>query len=173
MSKLSKEDKELWLSVNKDTKRLENQNTIKPNLNKCTKDTFNDANPIKREIRHKFAVEKRKLTLKNTTSSPKKVKKAISLGRFKYDAIIDLHGKTLQEAYADVINFIKFCYRTGKRHVMIITGHNNGQGSIKNEFCIWLEESSIKEYVVSVKEAHYRQGGSGAYYIIVRRNLNV
>ena len=97
----------------------------------------------------------------------------MSSGKFEYDAVMDLHGRTLQEAHADVINFIGFCYRTRKRHIMIITGHSNGQGSIKREFCIWVEESSIKEYVVSVKEAHFRQGGEGAYYIIVKRNPNV
>lgn len=165
---LTEEEKNLWLEVNKDTIRLENQDIIKPEMRKTSNQVpFNDQ-LIKQEKQRSFAVESRKLPPKKSIT-PKQREKSISAGRFEYDAIMDLHGKTITQAYENVINFIKFCYNTEKRHVMIITGNGGKIGSIKREFCFWVEESCIKQYISSYIEAHPNQGGSGAYYIIVKR----
>lgn len=164
MSSISKKDRELWLRANKETKRLKNQEIIKPDLTKCSYAT-------KLTIP---ALKNRKTAIKNEIKyGSTKLKKSMKTGRFSYEAVIDLHDMTLEAAHKKVIGFITDCYYNRIRHVMIITGHGKGYRSIKQEFCFWLMDSCIKDYIVSVSEAHFRQGGSGAYYILIKRKSNV
>ena len=174
MKKLTAEDMTVWLLANKYTNRLKKQYVIKPDLFILPKIPNNDILPIKpKKTKQKFKIEKRKLTAIPKQETPKQLKKAQSNGSFKAETTIDLHGYSLQQAHDHLQNFLGFCYRTGKRKVMVITGHGDDPASIKREFCIWMEESCIKQYITSYKEAHQRQGGAGAYYVIIKRNQNV
>lgn len=150
--KISDHDKELWLSANKETKLLKKQDTIYHNKHIT-----------------KPSAKKQLPTIKSFTNNIHKDQKQ---GTFKIEARIDLHGYSMQNAYENLIKFVEDCYRFRKQNLMVITGHGDNFISIKREFCIWVENPSIKKYIISVKEAHPKQGGAGAYYVILRRNHN-
>lgn len=148
MTNISDDDRKLWLSVVKGIKPLEKQHAISPTL----------------PIRNKVAKKEIKAKIK----PQKPIDKPIKSGTFKSDALIDLHEKSIHEAHQCVRDFLNYCWRAGKKHVIVITGHGSEFGSIKREFCFWLEEPAIKRYIQSYQEAHPRQGGRGAYYIIIK-----
>ncbi len=70
-----------------------------------------------------------------------------------------------------MLQFLKQSIATEKRCLLIITGKGGaGGGLIKREFRLWLEDKSVAPYILSVSEAHRQHGGSGAYYVLLRKN---
>ena len=146
---LSDEDKKLWLAVNKDTKKLINQHMHSSQIVNTPKAKISKEKP-----------------------QPPVAKKKDSSDLFKSAALIDLHGKTIQDAHNCIRDFILFCYRRNKKNILVITGQGNEFGSIKREFQFWLEEDSVKKYISSVNEAHPQHGGAGAYYVVLKSQKN-
>ena len=62
--------------------------------------------------------------------------------------VLDLHHKTLAEAYAETLNFLATHFQKGTKKVQIITGKGHaGEGAIRCEFDGWLDTSSFQAYV--------------------------
>jgi DNA-nicking Smr family endonuclease len=87
-------------------------------------------------------------------------------GEININARLDLHGYKLDEAYAKTCNFIASCQRNRKRCVLIITGKS---GNIKKEFSHWVNTPEIADLVLSFTPASPRDGGSGAYYLMLKK----
>lgn len=102
---------------------------------------------------------------------------------FKTEAVLDLHGFTENEAFEKVDCFIAKCYNEGKRCVVIITG--KGQTIIENDDIFttkgvlrrlvpqWLEMPRIRAMILVYKHTSDKLGGSGALYILLKRNKNI
>jgi DNA-nicking Smr family endonuclease len=87
-------------------------------------------------------------------------------GRGEPEARLDLHGLTQEGAYRAAVGFLMRAQADGKRLVLIITGKG---GILRGSLPLWLGQADLKPLVAGVSEAHIRHGGSGAYYVTLRR----
>ena len=100
-------------------------------------------------------------------------------GKLKPEARIDLHGMTLAQAHPELIRFVSTAHSAGKRLVLVITGKGKRgpddgpipqrQGVLRHQVPQWLAQPPLGGLVLQVSEAHLRHGGSGAYYVYLRR----
>jgi DNA-nicking Smr family endonuclease len=100
-------------------------------------------------------------------------------GKLAPEARIDLHGLTLSEAHPELIRFILNAQSDGMRLVLVITGKGKrGQdigpipqrmGILRHQVPQWLRLPPLGQAVLQVSEAHLKHGGSGAYYVYLRR----
>lgn len=101
-------------------------------------------------------------------------------GKLVPEARIDLHGMTVAEAHPDLIRFILNASAQGLRLVLVITGKGKPgpdhgpipqhYGVLKHQVPQWLHMAPLGPAILQVTEAHRRHGGSGAYYVYLRRN---
>lgn len=102
-------------------------------------------------------------------------------GKIKIDAKLDLHGLNRYEAREACVRFIQNCYSRGVRTVLIITGKGRAQvathhiiepevGVLKNSLPEWLNAPEIRTKVLKYYPARPKDGGSGAFYVYIRKN---
>lgn len=93
----------------------------------------------------------------------------IARGRLTPDRIIDLHGHTVATAHGVLASAI--VAGDGARVILVITGKGRPDrpARIRDELMHWLERPDLRPHVASLRNAHPRHGGSGAFYIILRR----
>jgi len=109
-------------------------------------------------------------------SFDREVDRALSKGKRRPEAKLDLHGMTLVAAERAVSAFIARSSADNRRVVLIVTGKGtrleSGRvfgGRIRAEFPGWLERAENRARVAGVRTAHPRHGGSGAFYVLLRR----
>jgi DNA-nicking Smr family endonuclease len=100
-------------------------------------------------------------------------------GKLIPEARIDLHGMTLAEAHPELIRFILNAHSKGLRLVLVITGKgkpaadfgymSQRTGVLRHQVPHWLRQPPCGPAILEVTEAHLRHGGSGAYYVYLRR----
>jgi DNA-nicking Smr family endonuclease len=100
-------------------------------------------------------------------------------GKLEPEARIDLHGMTLAQAHAALNGFILRAHGSGLRLVLVITGKGKSvaddgpiprrPGALKHDVPQWLRMAPLAGAVLELREAHARHGGSGAYYVYLRR----
>ena len=100
-------------------------------------------------------------------------------GKLAPEARIDLHGLTLAEAHPDLIRFILNAQGNQMRLVLVITGKGKRgadhgpipqrMGALRHQVPQWLRLPPLGQAVLQVAEAHLKHGGSGAYYVYLRR----
>jgi DNA-nicking Smr family endonuclease len=95
--------------------------------------------------------------------------KHLSRGERRVEAVIDLHGMTLQDAYSALLRFIEIQAAGGKRCLLVITGKGGPDrpGRLKLEVPLWLE--GWKPPVLAVTNAQPKHGGAGALYVLLQR----
>jgi DNA-nicking Smr family endonuclease len=87
-------------------------------------------------------------------------------GRTEPDAKIDLHGMTHDRAYRALLGFLLRAQTEDKRVVLVVTGKG---GVLREALPLWLGQSDLAPLVSGVAEAHIKHGGSGAFYVSIRR----
>ncbi len=100
-------------------------------------------------------------------------------GKLSPEARIDLHGLTLAEAHPELIRFILNAQSAGLRLVLVITGKGKRgedtgpipqrMGALRHQVPQWLRLPPLGQAILQVAEAHLKHGGSGAYYVYLRR----
>jgi DNA-nicking Smr family endonuclease len=100
-------------------------------------------------------------------------------GKLDPEARIDLHGMTLAQAHGALNGFILRAHGAGMRLVLVITGKGKTvaddgpiprrQGALKQDVPQWLRMAPLAGLVLELREAHVKHGGSGAYYVYLRR----
>jgi DNA-nicking Smr family endonuclease len=103
-------------------------------------------------------------------------------GRMEIDGRIDLHGMTLPQAHGAVITFIQRMAAANKRCLLVITGkgeretpkdmpwYEQPRGQIRQMLPVWLAEPDLASLILSTAPARPEHGGSGACYVLLRRN---
>lgn len=101
-------------------------------------------------------------------------------GKLVPEARIDLHGLTLAEAHPELIRFILNAQSQRMRLVLVITGKGKRRddsgpipqrmGALRHQVPHWLRLPPLGSVVLQVSEAHLKHGGSGAYYVYLRRS---
>lgn len=108
----------------------------------------------------------------------RRTQKALSRGKRSPEATIDLHGMTLAQAHVALNRFILASFATGRRLVLVITGKGLGgteswdspRGALRRQVPQWLFGAPLGSIVQEVLPAHRSHGGSGAYYVLLKRN---
>jgi DNA-nicking Smr family endonuclease len=91
-------------------------------------------------------------------------------GRRPVEARLDLHGLTQAEAHRALAAFIAGSRATGRRCVLVITGHGRLSGGVlKAAVPRWLDEPDLRRAVLAIAPAWPQHGGAGALYVLLRR----
>ncbi len=97
--------------------------------------------------------------------------KKLRAGKFDVEATLDLHGMTQQSAYLTLQRFIQTSVSNQFRTILVITGKGSeGRGVLRNQFPEWLKTDACAQYILAFGQAQAKDGGSGAFYIRLRRN---
>ena len=100
----------------------------------------------------------------------------------KRTRLLDLHGKTLDEANSIIENFIKKSYEDKVQKLIIVTGkglHSKNDkdpyvskdlGILKYSIPDYLSKNSeLMKMISNISEASINDGGSGAFYIFLKK----
>lgn len=97
--------------------------------------------------------------------------KAVRRGKQKISASFDLHGHTQESAWRVLPLFLQQEQARNSDCVIIITGKGRlGEGVLRRNFLLWLESYEATRLVSGYSPAHPRHGGSGAFYVFLRRS---
>ncbi len=109
----------------------------------------------------------------------RKLYKRLSTGRAVVHARLDLHGHTAEAAHTHLVSFVRGAHASGKRTLLVITGKGRGSGTdefnrprdgvLRRKVPEWLSAPDLSHIVLAFVSAHDRHGGSGAYYVSLRR----
>lgn len=116
---------------------------------------------------------------RQTIVMDRKTHREMSRGKLEPEARIDLHGMTLSQAHPELSHFLLSAQDRGCRLVLVITGKGKRglddgpipqrQGVLRHQVPQWLRLPPLGAVVMQVTEAHLKHGGSGAYYVYLRR----
>lgn len=109
------------------------------------------------------------ITFKQPGISNKTLRK-MRKGQYNVEAILDLHGKSVEEAKIAVEQFLQQCLRSEVRIALIIHGkghHSHMLPILKNKLNLWLRELKV---VLAFCSAAPNHGSRGAVYILLKRN---
>ena len=97
---------------------------------------------------------------------------------------IDLHGFTLEQANKTIEKFIHKSYLEGVSKIIVVTGKGLHSNVEKNPYVskdLSILKYSVPEYIennlelmkkiTEIKEAENEDGGSGAFYIFLKKRL--
>lgn len=91
-------------------------------------------------------------------------------GRMAIEARLDLHGMTQDEAHRAVGAFVAGARGAGRRCVLVITGRGvAGGGVLRHAVPRWLDEPGLRRHLLAIAPAQPRDGGNGAFYLLIRR----
>jgi DNA-nicking Smr family endonuclease len=109
----------------------------------------------------------------------RKAHRRLTRGKLVPEARIDLHGMTLAAAHPALLGFIADAHARGLRLVLVITGKGKAReeygpiptrtGVLRHQVPQWLTSGPLRPLVLQVAEAHRTHGGTGAYYVYLRR----
>jgi DNA-nicking Smr family endonuclease len=107
--------------------------------------------------------------------------KKVRRGKLDIDARIDLHGMRQIDAQAALVAIVARIRSQGGRCILVITGKGRpidpGEdfitpqpGVIRRRFPEWLNGQGVREHVSGYASAHAKDGGSGAFYVLLKSN---
>ena len=95
---------------------------------------------------------------------------------------IDLHGNSLDEANKIIENFINKNYEQGINKLIVVTGkglHSNNESNPYVSKDLSILKYSVPEFIkndkelmkliIDIKEANIEDGGSGSFYVYLRK----
>ena len=101
----------------------------------------------------------------------KKTRQKLLRGNQTVDARIDLHGHNAQQAEIRLRAFIQKSASVGHRCVLVITGKGvRGEGVLRRHVPLWLKQPPLDSIVLAISNAIPKDGGTGAVYVMLRRN---
>ena len=132
-----------------------------------------DGNPLSDEVREIEPLDPWYVLDYKRPGVQNGVYRKLRQGRYPAEARLDLHRMTVAAARKELYDYISECYRLGLRSVMII--HGKGQSRAERErssilkACVnqWLPELAPVQAFHSAQPQH---GGTGAVYILLRKN---
>ena len=102
-----------------------------------------------------------------------KIMKKLKKGQFPIQDYIDLHGLTKQQAEISMRDFLLKSQQLGLRCVLVVHGRGlNSENHIpvlKERLPIWLTRGPVKRFVMAFSTAMPYDGGTGAIYILLRK----
>jgi DNA-nicking Smr family endonuclease len=100
--------------------------------------------------------------------------KRLRKGYFSYQDYVDLHGYNREQARKVVVSFIRESFAEKRRCVLIVSGRGlnsqDKQPVLKQSLVDWLTHAPLRRFVLAFASARSYDGGSGALYVLLRRN---
>ena len=96
-----------------------------------------------------------------------RTQRRLGRGDVPIDRRLDLHGHTAARAQVKLQSFIEDAAYSGCRCVLVITG--KGAGVLQSHVPDWLKRAPLSGLVLALAEACRTDGGSGAFYVLLRR----
>lgn len=110
----------------------------------------------------------------------RKAFRTMQRGKMKPDGRIDLHGMTLDRAHTALTRFILSAQASKKRLLLVITGKGKNRdpggpipvrhGVLRHQVPEWLRLPPLSNAVLQITPAHISHGGTGAYYVYLRKS---
>ena len=101
-----------------------------------------------------------------------KIFQQLKAGGYTQTAHLDLHGLNAEQAYDNLLFFVRENFMQGNKHLLIVTGRGRnspgGLGVLKREIQSWLTREPLKRIVLAFCTAQPRDGGAGALYLLLR-----
>ena len=185
--KLNEVDLHTWNQYVKGNFIVLKNNLVKKKINNCSKNSFDQKN--NKNYKETNFKNKKRLSINENKyffdrNADKKTLKRIKKNKIKPDKVLDLHGKTKYEGKICAIKFIRECYFTNKRFLLIITGKGSSfsstnsfleqkSGILRRSFPDWLKNDTICSYILNYTSAHNFNGGEGAYYVFLKKNKSL
>lgn len=107
-------------------------------------------------------------------------------GRADIEARLDLHGFNRDNAYTQLMGFLRSSYQQGFKTVIVVTGKGDGAISrhslhsadfftmpeqravLRASIGEWLNSGEASQFVIGWQPAHPKHGGGGAVYVRLR-----
>ncbi len=151
MALISKHDKKVWENY------ISNFENLVLNTEKEIKDN---------------SIKKSENTKSYNRNISKSYSKLFKKKRMKPDAILDLHGHSLQSGKLVLQKCVFDCYEKSIRNILIITGKGqNNKGAFKEEVPKWLNDNFFKKFLVDFKIAPKYFGGEGALLVRIKNKF--
>ncbi|MEM6908524.1 MAG: Smr/MutS family protein [Pseudomonadota bacterium] len=102
----------------------------------------------------------------------------LKAGRITPDLTLDLHGHSLDTAYARITSSLDQARAMGARVVLVIAGRErpvdpadraSKRGAIRAKLLDWLAAGPHADAIAAVRRAHRSHGGDGAVYLVLKR----
>ena len=119
---------------------------------------------------------------KNETLHDKELTENIK--KIKSSRTLDLHGFSLEEANKKVESFLNTCFNQGVSKVVIVTGkglHSQNEKDPYKSKKFGILKYSVPEFITnnpelmkkikSISDASVKEGGTGAFYIFLKKKL--
>jgi len=97
-----------------------------------------------------------------------KILRKLRGGQYNVEAVLDLHGMTVEKASIALHQFLLHCQERAVRHVLIIHGKGTSSGKpiLKNKLNHWLRQT---EHVLAFCSATAKDGRGGALYALLKK----
>jgi DNA-nicking Smr family endonuclease len=112
------------------------------------------------------------LELGRTAGVDKRLAERLKRGQLPIEGTLDLHGLTQAEAHRRLDSFVGGAYAAGRRCLLVITGKGISRaepGILREMLPRWLNEAPNRGRVLAISQAQPRHGGSGALYLLLKR----
>jgi DNA-nicking Smr family endonuclease len=103
---------------------------------------------------------------------PPEVFRRLHGGHFSIQGHVDLHGMGVDTAWAAFNRFMKRSVALGQRAVLVVHGRGRsspGPPVLKRKLFDWLTQGPWKRWVIAFTSARACDGGTGATYVLLRR----
>jgi DNA-nicking Smr family endonuclease len=187
--KLSQEEAALWRRVAERTDRLSSRQVFDPDTylpdawpetkSAGAKAPHFPPRPTPRQPGHDLAPSLHDRLRKAPVQMDQKAFGKLKRGKLVPEGKLDLHGMTMDRAHPALTRFILSAHASGKRLVLVITGKGKDRdeggpipiryGVLRHQVPNWLSHAPLRSLVLQVTQAHISHGGSGAYYVYLRR----
>ena len=95
----------------------------------------------------------------------------LRLGKYEIEARLDLHRRTVEQARSELFRFIHDCMDHDIRCILVLPGKGdrniNDPGILKSYLVHWLEDLDDVQAFHTAQKHH---GGSGAFYVLLRKS---
>ena len=133
-------------------------------------DTGRDLSEVPHPNRPRKAKAHASATARRSAPADRGREKKVRRGQTSISATLDLHGHTQITAATTLESFLTRQRRQGARCVLVITGKGKlGEGILRRRFMDWITSADAGQIVSGYAQAHQRHGGSGAFYVFLRR----
>jgi len=166
IKKITEKDKEDWENFLNNKKKNLNKNSVKK---KDIKNPDKDKQDWENFLNNKQKIPNKDFIIKKNIRH-EKIKK------------IDLHGYTIEEANKAVEQFIQECFDEDVTKIIVITGKGLRSKNIENPYLSkdlsilkysvpeFIENNkSLTQLIIETTDARIEDGGSGAFYIYLKR----
>ena len=178
---LSSDDMKVWEDFSKTIREHKKDKESYFHGNGMLKDVvpenkiLKDQTKISREYKDGAALVSNKNIFNEKVVDKKKLRE-LKRGKVVPEATLDLHGMTSAQAFPIVKTFLTDAVKNKFRLILIITGKgkksndNGGVGILKKKLPLWLSEKTISKNILSVFHASSNHGGSGAFYVYMKKS---